>query len=215
MNPWSSLPPNMSTTARGLSSSMHVADVREPVEDVGPLEPARDPSVDAVDGADRRVPGDRAEERLARDDDERVAGDPDAELALRRELHALGGRLRDDDGRRGLRLRRRDGVSISSSSERPSAALSARRGRSRKSASLTFSSGPVTPSATSRFHPSGWIVADLCKPGAFRRSAIPSPTSETTIADPAECRRRPSLRRAAAGAVAASRRLGRLHQNWK
>ena len=82
-------------------------------------------------------------------------------------------------------------VSTSSSSERPSADLSALRGRSSSRAPLALASGPVTPSATSRFQPSGWIVADLCSPGALRKSAIVSPMSETTIADPAECSRRP------------------------
>jgi len=82
-------------------------------------------------------------------------------------------------------------VSTSSSCERPSADLSALRGRSSSRAPLALASGPVTPSATSRFQPSGWIVADLCSPGALRKSAIVSPISETTIADPAECSRRP------------------------
>jgi hypothetical protein len=46
-------------------------------------------------------------------------------------------------------------VSMSSSLERPRAAFSARRGRSRYSVRLTVSSGPVTSRARSRFQPSG------------------------------------------------------------
>ena len=98
-------------------------------------------------------------------------------------------------------------VSTSSSSDRPSAALRAARGRSSRSAPLTLSSGPVTPSATSRFHPSGWIVADLWRPGAFSSSATKSPAADTTIAEPAECRRRPpsAVRRRGRRVVGVSR----------
>ena len=41
----------------------------------------------------------------------------------------------------------------------------------------------MTESATSRFQPSGWIVADLCRPGAFRRTLRKSATAETATAD--------------------------------
>ena len=61
----------------------HLARVREPVEDVRPLETAGDAAVDLADRLDDRARADGAEERLAGDDDERVAGDPEAELALR------------------------------------------------------------------------------------------------------------------------------------
>ena len=90
-------------------------------------------------------------------------------------------------------------VSISSSSERPRAALSARRGRSRRSAPLTLSSGPVTPSATSRFQPSGWIVADLCRPGAFRSRRDEEPAERHDDRRAGRVQAPPALRRARAG----------------
>jgi hypothetical protein len=72
----------------------HLAHVLEPVEDVGSLEPARDPAVDLADRLDHGAGADRAQERLAGDDDERVAGDPEAQLSLGRELLAAGRRRR-------------------------------------------------------------------------------------------------------------------------
>ena len=216
MKPWSSFPPNMSTTARGLSFSITSRTCVNQLKTSGRSSPlAMRPSI-AFDGIDRSVAGDGAEERLARDDDERVAGDPHAQLALRRELRRAA-RASPASSRVGVVAGGCGGattaVSTSSSSSRPSAALSPRRGRSRKRAPLTLSSGPVAARATSRFQPSGWIVADLCRPGAFRKSANASPTSETTIADPAECRRRPPS--AVRGRGPAAGRVASLHQNWK
>ena len=195
MKSWSSLPPNMSTTAPRLSfERISSRDVREPVEDVRALEPGRDPAVDLAGGRDRAVARRRAEERLAGNDDERVAGDPDAELALRRELLALRRRgracrrvgLPRERGatRRRCRSRRRR--------ERPSAALSARRGRSSRSAPLTLSSGPVTSSASVALPALGLDRRGLVQARARSGGrAMRSPTSETTIAEPAECRRLP------------------------
>jgi hypothetical protein len=97
----------MTTTARGLRLH-HVAHVREPVEDVGALESARDASVERVGGIDGAIACHGTEHGLPGHDDERVAGDPDPKLLPRRELRLL----RRFDGRcdgRGLRLGSRDG----------------------------------------------------------------------------------------------------------
>jgi hypothetical protein len=57
---------------------------------------------------------------------------------------------------------------ISSASSRPIASCTSLRGRSRRSAWLTWSRPPVSASATSRFVP-GWpLNAALCIPGASR-----------------------------------------------
>ena len=82
-------------------------------------------------------------------------------------------------------------VSITSSPERPSAAFSPRRGSSRSKAWLTFASGPDSRSARSRFHPCGCPAADLWMPGAFSTAPSTSATSATTNAEPAEWSRRP------------------------
>ena len=86
-------------------------------------------------------------------------------------------------------------VSISSIPLRPMAACTPARGRSRNSAWLTALSGPVKASATSRFHPSGWLYALLWIPGAFRSAAMSSVRTQTTSACPAlHSRRWPSTR---------------------
>ena len=73
-------------------------------------------------------------------------------------------------------------MSISSASERPTAACTAFRGRSRRRAWLTSASGAVTATATSRCQPSGLLYADLWMPGAFSRSPIASASTHTISA---------------------------------
>jgi hypothetical protein len=68
----------------GLACPHLVADAREPIEDIGALEPARYPTLDLA-GRDRPVSRHGPQERLTGDDHERVTRDPDPELALRRE----------------------------------------------------------------------------------------------------------------------------------
>ena len=106
-------------------------DVREPVEDVGALEPGGDAAVRAAsDRQDGAGPAGGADDRPARCDHERVAGDPDAELVLgaeggpprlrRRSVCGArsgrrGGSRRGGDGqRRGERDRRVDLVLVPS-----------------------------------------------------------------------------------------------------
>ena len=67
----------------GLLLLHHLGHVLEPVEDVRPLETARDAAVDVADRLDRAPLADRSQDRLAGDDDERIAGDPDPERAAR------------------------------------------------------------------------------------------------------------------------------------
>ncbi len=106
MKPWSSLPPNMRTTASGPLLLHHLGHVLEPVEDVRPLETAGDTAVDVADRLDRPPLAHRSQDRLARDDDEGVAGDPDPEragggelLASRRRRSRVGHGLRHRDTR--------------------------------------------------------------------------------------------------------------------
>ena len=73
-------------------------------------------------------------------------------------------------------------MSISSSSDRPTAAWTALRGRSRRSAWLTSASGPVKARATSRCQPSGLLYADLWIPGAFSTSPMASARTQTISA---------------------------------
>ena len=142
MKPWSSLPPNMSTTARGFFARISSRTWVNQLKTSGRSSPlAMRPSI--CRRGDRAVSRRRAKERLARDDDERVAGDPDAELPLRREPLALRRRGGVVTGSSARARAHATAVSISSSSDRPSTALSARRGRSSRRAPLTLSSGPV------------------------------------------------------------------------
>ena len=191
MNPWSSLPPNMRTTARGLRVSITSRTCVNQLKTSGRSSPlAIRPSI-ASTASTARLP---ATARRSDSPGTTTSESPAIQrrsFCFGRELHALRRRCGRRHRRRRLRLRRDDGgvdLVVVRAAER---GLERARGRSRRSAPLTLSSGPVTASATSRFQPSGWIVADLCRPGAFRRSATRSPASETTIADPAECRRRP------------------------
>ena len=130
MKPWSSFAAEHEDDGPRPLLLHHLAHVLEPVEDVGPLEPARDPAVDLADRLDRAALADRAQDRLAGDDDERVARDPDAERLLRRELLArrrLGGSAGSSGAGSGSGSA--TPVSISSSSERPSAAFSRAAGQ--------------------------------------------------------------------------------------
>ena len=188
----------------------HLAYVCEPIEDVGSLEPARDPSFDRVGGVERAVSGDLAEHRLARTTTRESP-------AIHSRSFFSGVNFTRCCGAAGVVT----GVGASAPTRRPRrprrrpsgrALPSARREAGRAEAPpLRPSSGPVTPSATSRFQPSGWIVADLWRPGAFRR-ARPGAPPRTTIADPAEAVGAP-LRGAATRTP--GRCLVRFHQNWK
>ncbi len=193
MRLWSSLPPNMSTTARGLSVSMTSRTWVNQLKTSGRSSPlAMRPSI-ASAASTARLPATarRSDSPGTTTSESPAIQTPSLRLGVNLTRSAgVSGAVTGGvfvGGGCGVAT----AVSISSSFSRPRADLSVLRGRSRKTASLTLSSGPVTASATSRFQPSGWIVADLCSPGAFRNSAIPSPVSETTIAEPADCRRRP------------------------
>ena len=191
MKPWSSLPPNMRTTARGLRVSITSRTCVNQLKTSGRSSPlAIRPSI-ASAASSARFPA------TSRSTDSPGTTTRESPAIHSRSFFSgvnftrCGGAVGVVTGVVGFGCGATTTVSTSSSFERPSTSLSAARGRSSSSAPLTPSSGPVTPSATSRFQPSGWIVADLWRPGAFSRSATRSPAAETTIADPAECSRRP------------------------
>ena len=81
---------------------------------------------------------------------------------------------------------------ILSASSRPIASWTSPRGRSSRSAWLTWARAPVSASETSRFAP-GWpLNAALCIPGASSNDPKTSPSTATISPWPAVPRRRPS-----------------------
>ena len=138
-------------------------------------------AVDAADRLDHGAAARRPNDRVARRDHERVAGDPEAELLLGREgdlgRQAWAWAAGSARGRAwppvpaspssGTTM----ATSISSSPLAPDGVLDEpARGRSRRSAWLTPARPPVSASETSRFVP-GWpLNAALCIPGAMSRA---------------------------------------------
>ena len=194
MKPWSSLPPNMSTTARGLSSSITSRTCVNQLKTSGRSSPlAMRPSIAVRRRRSRGCPRPSRRSDSPGTIDERVARDPDAELPLRRELHALRPVSSGvDHRRRRLRLGRRDGgvdlVVVRTSERRLE-----RRARpvEQKSAAHALER-PGDAERDVALPALGLDRRRLVQPRRVQEAArSTSPTSETTIADPAECSRRP------------------------
>ena len=111
-------------------------DLLEPVDHVRPREPGRDASVDAADRLDRGARAGRPDDREARRDDERVAGNPQAELLARRERELSGARA--------------SAWLIPTWATRASSAERAARSRCRSRPRPTGRSAPARPSAAGR-----------------------------------------------------------------
>ncbi len=203
MNPWSSLPPNMTTAARGFCSCITSRVCLNQLKTSGRSSPlAMRPSISPTGSMTGLEPIRRRSDWPGTTTSESPA------------IQRRSWRLGENFSRRGggggsagssavaaARARRRRCRSRRppSGRARPSARVAAGRGRAR---SLTDSSGSVTASARSRFHPSGWIVADLCRPGRVEEGA--DQQGERGDGDGRACRVHPATALADPAARAAS-----------
>ena len=212
MNPWSSLPPNMTTTARGLRFSIVSRTCVNQLKTSGRSRPvAIRPSM-ASTASNARLPA------IARSTDSPGTTTSESPAIHTRSFffgvnltRAAGSGVATGGG--GVGRGAATAVSISSSSERPSAALSAWRGRSSRSAPETVSSGSGHGERDVSLPALRLDRRRLVQPGCVQEERDEEAGEADDDGRPGGMQASASLRGARPGA--SPRSLVRLHQNWK